>query len=178
MQNSVDALVTATSAGDVVDAIVGLRPTDALYATRHARHKVSSATQASYELFFDPAATGISLTERLLVAWHACLLSGAADLAQHYREALDAHEVDSGVLDAIQANSLEQLSATRLKAMLVFAGKLITRPIEGDEAALKALQAAGMTTPDVVTLAQLVAFLSYQVRLVAGLAAMKALESK
>ncbi|WP_080564255.1 peroxidase-related enzyme, partial [Achromobacter xylosoxidans] len=66
----------------------------------------------------------------------------------------------------------------RLAAILEFTRKLIEKPVEGDEAALKTLPAAGVSTPAVVTLSQLVAFLSYQVRLVAGLQAMLALEAK
>ena len=41
---------------------------------------------------------------------------------------------------------------------------------------MKTLPAAGVSTPAVVTLSQLIAFLSYQTRLVAGLVAMKAAE--
>ena len=44
--------------------------------------------------------------------------------------------------------------------------------------ALLALPAAGISTPAVVALSQLIAFLSYQVRLVAGLKAMKASEEE
>ena len=62
--------------------------------------------------------------------------------------------------------------------MLEFTRKLIENPVEGDEAALKTLPAAGVSTPAVVTLSQLIAFLSYQTRLVAGLVAMKDLEAE
>ncbi|MGD7513504.1 hypothetical protein ACQCQE_25270, partial [Ralstonia pseudosolanacearum] len=47
------------------------------------------------------------------------------------------------------------------------------RPIDGDRDALLRLPAAGLATPDVVTLSQLIAFLSYQTRLVAGLRALR-----
>lgn len=163
---------------DVVDDIVGLQPGDALYETRHAREKVVSATQASYELFFDPAMPGIPLHERLLVALHASQLSQSNAMAGHYRKVLAGLAVDPAALAAVEAGDLSKVPGTGLRAMLVFTQTLITRPIEGDEAALKQLQAAGLSTPDVVTLAQLVAFLSYQIRLVAGLAAMKASESQ
>lgn len=65
-----------------------------------------------------------------------------------------------------------------MAAILEFTRKLIEKPVEGDEAALKTLPAAGVSTPAVVTLSQLVAFLSYQVRLVAGLKAMQAQASR
>ena len=62
--------------------------------------------------------------------------------------------------------------------MLAFTRTLIETPVEGDEAALRRLPEAGLSTPEVVTLSQLVAFLSYQVRLVAGLKALNTLQSQ
>ena len=50
---------------------------------------------------------------------------------------------------------------------------LITKPITGDKALLHTLPAAGLSTPAVVALAQWIAFLSYQGRLVGGLQALK-----
>jgi uncharacterized peroxidase-related enzyme len=58
--------------------------------------------------------------------------------------------------------------------MLTWAGLLTTDPRRGDREALQALQAAGLADAAIVALAQLVAFLSYQTRVVAGLVAMEA----
>src|SRR5690606_29427614 len=149
-----------------------------LYATRHAREKVAAATQGSYELFFDPAAGGLSMPERLLVAYYACVLSTSPDLESHYLGLLGQNGVDAAILEAVGRNRLELIQPGRLAALLAFTAKLILKPIEGDQAAAQALQAAGIATPDIITLAQLIAFLSYQIRLVAGLQAMKALESQ
>ncbi|TEA78340.1 CMD domain-containing protein [Allopusillimonas ginsengisoli] len=166
-----------TPADDVIDMVVGLTPDDALYATRHARQKVVDATQASHALFFAPEGHQLPLGERLLIALHACRLSHAATLTQHYRAALQASSVDTAALAAVEAGDIATLPDSPLKAMLVFTETLITRPIEGDKAALQALHTAGLSTPDIVTLAQLVAYLSYQIRVVAGLSAMKASEA-
>ncbi len=136
-----------------------------------------AATQGSYDLFFDPAIGNLTIQERLLVAYYACVLSKAQDLGQHYYDALLQNKVDLALIEPVRANQLGQIQPERLKALLVFTEKLIEKPVEGDQAAIQALQAAGVSTPDIVTLAQLIAFLSYQLRLVAGLQAMKALES-
>jgi len=58
--------------------------------------------------------------------------------------------------------------------MLRFAAALTTDPRRGDRAALDALRRAGLGDAAIVALAQLVAFLSYQLRVVAGLRAMRA----
>src|SRR6185369_11033002 len=64
--------------------------------------------------------------------------------------------------------------SSALPAMLDFATALTSDPREGDRAAIEALRHAGLGDAAVVALAQLVAFLSYQLRVVAGLQAMRA----
>ena len=51
---------------------------------------------------------------------------------------------------------------------------LVFRPRDADPAALQALLGAGWSTNDIVTLSQLVAFLSFQIRAVGGLRALAA----
>ncbi|MCB8821227.1 CMD domain protein [Microvirga rosea] len=57
----------------------------------------------------------------------------------------------------------------RLSAALEHAHLLVFRPRDASAAALQKLLDAGWSTTDVVTLSQLVAFLSFQVRVIAGL---------
>jgi len=63
---------------------------------------------------------------------------------------------------------------TRLAAALEHAHLLVFRPREANPAALQALLDAGWSSNGIVTLSQLVAFLSFQVRTVAGLRALGA----
>lgn len=57
----------------------------------------------------------------------------------------------------------------RLAAALEHAHLLVFRPREASRAALQALADAGWRTAEIVTLSQLVAFLSFQIRAAAGL---------
>ena len=165
--------VPATPVADHIDRLAGLATGSALHALRHQRDKVASATQGSDDALFDPALAGMSLSERLLVALYACRLTPAPELAAHYRERLLAEGADHGLVAAVATGMAETVDDPRLGAMLSFTRTLVTRPIDGDRAALQTLLAAGITTPAIVTLAQLIAFLSYQTRLVAGLRAMR-----
>ena len=61
-----------------------------------------------------------------------------------------------------------------LAAALEHAHLVVFRPRDASPAALKALLDAGWSTNDIVTLSQLVAFLSFQIRAVAGLRALAA----
>lgn len=163
---------------DLVDQLVGLTPGSQTFDVRHKRDKVAAATQGSYDALFDPALPGLSLADRLLVALYATRITPSPLLAAHYRAR--AVEAGAAAADIAVAESGKPADAAnpQLAAVLEFTRKLIEKPVEGDEAALKTLPAAGVSTPAVVTLSQLIAFLSYQTRLVAGLVAMKAAEGQ
>lgn len=168
-------------ADDLVDRVAGLVAGTPTHTLRHQRDKVAAATQGSYDALFDPALEGLSLAERLLVALYACRLTPAPALAAHYRTQLDATDADRAQVAAVDSASAEAIDHAiadpRLCAILAYTRTLIERPIAGDEAALQTLPAVGLSTPAVVALSQLIAFLSYQVRLVAGLQALEALET-
>jgi uncharacterized peroxidase-related enzyme len=145
----------------VIDTAAGLAPSSALQAARRFRSTVVEATQASHEALLYEPVPGLSTADRLRVAVHCCEAAEAHQMAAHYRALL----VQQPAGDA---------STPALPAMLTWAGLLTTDPRRGDREALQALQAAGLADPAIVALAQLVAFLSYQTRVVAGLVAMEA----
>lgn len=163
-------------AEDLVDRLAGLSPESKTYQTRHERAKVAAATQGSYNTLFSPELPGLTLDERLLVALYASRLTPSDSLAAHYRERLVESGTEAEWIRVAESGEPDQSPTTRLAAMLEFTRKLIRNPVEGAREALHSLTQAGLSTPEVVTLSQLIAFLSYQVRLVAGLQAMKALE--
>ena len=174
---------------DLIDQLAALDEGGATHLLRHRRDKVALATQGSYEGLFDPDLAGVSLNERLLVALYACRLSSAEDLATHYRSCLKAlprlsglegaeQETAQSLVEQGKAAELSKVPNLRLRAMLKFTRTLVLNPVAGDKAALQSLPAAGISTPAVVSTAQLIAFLSYQIRLVSGLAAMQAAQQK
>jgi len=153
---------------DVIDAAAGLAPGMPLFAARRFRATAITGTQASHDALLREPVAGLGTADRLCVAVHCCEVAGAGELAAHYRALL--HEV--GELPASEQSALPPAT---LNAMLKWAGVLTTDPRQGDRAALQALvqalAAAGLGDAAVVALAQLVAFLSYQTRVVAGLKA-------
>jgi uncharacterized protein YciW len=167
---------TYDPANDLIDRLVGLTPGSKTYETRHHRAKVAAATQGSYDTLFAPALPGLSLAERLVVALYASRLTPSSTLIAHYREQAVAAGVDASLIQLAEQGEPSQAPSARLAAILAFTRKLIENPVEGDRDALLTLPQAGLSTPEVVVLSQLIAFLSYQVRLVAGLIAMKAQE--
>jgi uncharacterized peroxidase-related enzyme len=146
---------------DVIDAAAGLAPGSTLHAARRFRTTVVEATQASHDALLYEPVDGLSTADRLRVAVHCCEAAQAPQLAAHYRALL------------AQQPAQEAASAA-LPAMQDWASLLTTDPRRGDRAALHALRTAGLADAAIVALAQLVAFLSYQTRVVAGLLAVDA----
>ena len=146
---------------DVIDRAAGLAPGDALHASRRFRAQVVAATQASHDALLMQPVSGLSPADRLRVAVHACEAAGATSLAGHYADLLASVDDDTP-------------ASAALPAMLRFAARLTTDPRLSDRAAIAALKASGLDDAAIVALAQLVAFLSYQLRVVAGLKALRA----
>ena len=147
---------------DVIDRAAGLAPGDPLHAARRFRAKVAQATQASHDALLQQPVDGLSTEDRVRVAAHVCTIAGAPTLVRHYEALLAA------------APGRDAPPSPALPAMLEFAAALTTDPRQGDRAAIEALRRAGLGDAAIVALAQLVAFLSYQLRVVAGLQAMRA----
>jgi CMD domain protein len=79
-----------------------------------------------------------------------------------------AKEDKAGHVGRISKANRRTLGA-RLSAALEHAHLLVFHPRDASPAALQALLDAGWTTTEIVTLSQLVAFVSFQIRVVAGL---------
>lgn len=167
---------------DLVDRLVPLQAGTPTHAVRYQRNKVVTATQGSYDRLFDPELAGPSLAERLLAAHAIARLSSSTALQAHYDDRLRAlpelTAQQRAVLDGAPIKGPDDADDTRLQAILRFTATLAERPVEGDREALLRLPVAGLATPETVALAQLIAFVSFQVRVVAGLQALDELRSR
>ncbi|WP_164935672.1 CMD domain protein [Bradyrhizobium guangzhouense] len=85
-------------------------------------------------------------------------------------------ENTAGLIYRVDAASKSALGA-RLVAALEHAHLLVYRPRDAASSDMKALQAAGWSTTGIVTFSQLVAFLSFQVRIVSGLRTLAAVNA-
>jgi CMD domain protein len=84
-----------------------------------------------------------------------------------------SREDTTGLIYRVSDDSRRSLGA-RLAAALEHTHLLVFRPRDSNPFALQALLDAGWSSTDIVTLSQLVAFLSFQIRAVAGLRALAA----
>lgn len=161
-----------TEKTDLIDRLLKLDPKGTTSQARHFRAKVRTGTQDSYDTLFDPNLS-LALNIRWLVAIYACRLSKANELEQHYCTQAQCANIDAHLISRARRGDFNDLDDAQLQAVFEFTRKLIENPIEGDEAALQDLRAVGLSTRQIVILAQLIGFLSYQTRLVAGLKALQ-----
>lgn len=159
---------------DTLDRLLELAPDSQTYAIRHQRSKVVDATQASEDLLLGTPIEGLSVTDRLYVALLACAQTPCETLKHEYAKRLSALGAPDQTIQTVANARLNHLNDPRLKQILIFTSTLITDPIKADKQALLALKASGLTTPQITALAQLIAFVSYQVRVYAGLHALNA----
>jgi uncharacterized peroxidase-related enzyme len=155
---------TQASNVDIIDQLLGIEQHSDIWAIRHAREKVVAATQASYEGYFANSLSQLNLPQRLEIAALCSDLSPCPLLGQHYTKQL------------AQAKNQPQVSGVNDVAMAAakaFARVLTIKPIDGDKALLHTLPKTGLNTPTIVALAQLIAFVSFQTRVVQGLIAMR-----
>ncbi len=127
----------------------------ALVALRNRRPEAKRHTEGAYRALIDPAIPGgVTLGERAAVARRVAELNADAALTAHYA--------------ALAAESGEAPSP-RLTVILRHADRLTLEPRAATPADLDQLRAAGLGEREIVTVSQLVAFVSHQVRLLAGL---------
>ncbi|PWD52246.1 CMD domain protein [Serinibacter arcticus] len=187
---------------DLLDDVLGVSEGDAIDAVRRSRPAARENTQATLTALFalEDGADGAdvpTLAERLAVATFVVGLHGESPLLAVYAADLDpevrdvvtglvAQAVRPGPFGVYREPGLAEESVEgprwaaptdalgpRLAAALTHAALLVQRPRESSPQALAALLAAGWSRTEIVTLSQLVAFLTYQVRVVAGLAVLK-----
>ena len=186
-----------TSVRDVIDTLVGIAPGSKLDAIRANRSEARKHAQASYASLFEPRdMAGVTADERDAVAAFVAGLHGepkteafyAAKLPAALRTAVAA-EVAAGrsegpygrfpkgplsVEDAPGptwrvSDAGAKALGPRLKAAFEHTHMLVFHPRDAAAPALQALLDAGWSTTDIVTISQLVSFLAYQIRVVAGL---------
>lgn len=184
---------------DIIDHLAGIEPGSSLDAIRARRLQARENAQKSYLSLFAPADFGdVAAYERCAVAGFVAGLHDEPAVATFYLTKLAdrselvgalkaeiergktkgpygafpegplSFEDTTGLIYRVAADRKPVLGA-KLVAAMEHAHLLVFRPRDASPSAMQALLDAGWSTNAIVTLSQLVAFLSFQVRSVVGL---------
>ncbi|MDD2926486.1 CMD domain protein, partial [Rhodoferax sp.] len=167
--------VASNVASDLIDALAGLPVGSPLALLRSERPEVKSATQGSFDALFElDDVQGLTLIERHAVALRVATLQGSSVLTQFHHTRLQGLNAPQDVASAATAAPGLEWDSTswRWQAIAAFVDRLSLTPFEAEASHLAPLLAVGLSASDTVTLAQLIAFVSYQTRLLAGLTAL------
>jgi uncharacterized protein YciW len=146
---------------DVIDALAGISG-GPLAELRRQRPDVVKHLQGSDDVIFAPQDDGgLTRAERAGAALRIATLLRDGVLEAHYR----------GRLAALGA--ADPLAGARGAAVAAHVGRVTTNPDGAAKADIDALLAAGLTPHAVVSLSQLIAFVNFQSRVLAGLRMLK-----
>ena len=182
---------------DVIDRLAGVAPGSRIDALRTQRPQARENAERSFRALFEPAEFGdVTRAERFALAVFVTALHRQPDFVAFYGEALNPDLCARVEAEAAQAaangpygdfppgplsrenvegplyripNEGRAALGGRLAAALEHAHNLVFHPRDASPAALQALLDAGWSTTGIVTLSQIVSFLSFQIRVVAGL---------
>lgn len=182
---------------DIIDQLVGIAPGSKLDAIRANRSEARKHAQASYDSLLRPTNFGgVTADERHAIAAFVAGLHGEPKADAFYSAKLPAAlggaiaaeivaarakgpygRFPKGPLSAEDAPGptwkVSETGATalgpRLAAAFEHTHMLVFHPRDAAAPSLQSLLDAGWSTTDIVTISQLVSFLAYQIRVVAGL---------
>ena len=136
---------------ELVQQLSAITAGSELAESRQIRSAATEHTQGSYQALFNAGSDDFPLSLRSVVAASVAGWHHADALQQHYSSL--SHPLES---------------SPRLEAALAFAHRLTFEPVAASPDDLQKLQQAGWDTDSIITLAQLIAFVSFQSRLIHG----------
>lgn len=144
-------MTSTTHSTDLLAQLATIDADSELAQARETRDAATRHTQGSYEAIFNADDTvDFTLPERLLLAENVARWHGDNALASHYAARLQGIDGDG--------------NSDRLQAALDHAERLSFKPASATATHLHNLQLAGWNFDAIVTLSQLIAFVSYQTR--------------
>ena len=152
---------------DLVETLLGIAPGSPLAELRGQRAAIRQHTEGAWrELVLPEHPGGVSLAERAALALRVALRGGHDGLAAQIRGLPVPAEALAAAADTAPAEG-------RLGLLLRYADLVAETSERCGQAEIDALGAAGLSPQDIVAVTQLIAFIPFQIRLLAGLRALQ-----
>ena len=159
---------------DIIDHLAEIEPGSAVDQVRRQRPETLLYAQGSYLALFEPDdPAGVSRLEREAIGLRVAVLEEAPAVAAHYRALLQSAGARAEEIAAIETGPGDSALPERLRAILRHVDLVTRSPRSATPDDLAELKRAGLGTRDIVTISQIVAYLSYQIRMVALLQAVE-----
>lgn len=160
---------------DVIAAIVGIESGSAMAGVLSARADIMALTQKTHDSALTPENPGgLSHAERAALAWRIAKINDHKAFEDHFEALLEK----AGAPDAAARMAdiwFDGGSDIRAKALIRHVDLVAHAPKQATRRDIELLQEAGLADDDIVRLSELVAFVSYQIRVAVGLELMRGL---
>lgn len=166
--------VSAVTTDDVVSQILGLTADSPVVALRADRPHQIDDLQAYYDSLFTPdetSAAAFPVRDRALVAIRVAAHTGSDAVVAWYEGVAREHGATDAEITAARDITTPNTDETVLGAAIRRADLVTTHLVDTTKADVDALKAAGFSPQGILVLSQVIAFVSYQLRFVAGLRA-------
>ncbi|RWX81246.1 hypothetical protein EPK99_02680 [Neorhizobium lilium] len=155
---------------DQIDILSGLEPASETYRARRERPEFVSGAELCRKTVLTPQnGFEISHAMRAALAARMARFIGREDLARTYDLMLDEAGINELLTTIAAAGDLpEDLDA--FTVALVRQADLVTKtPRDSSRADIERLQAAGLSSPQIIALSELIAFVNFEARVIVGL---------
>jgi len=153
---------------DVIATIVGIEPGSPMAAVVAGRAGVMALTQQTHDGALTPQEPGgLSHAERAALACRIAKINGDKAFEEHFERLLE--NADAPESAARMADIFFSGRDARDRAFIRHVDLVAHAPRDATRRDVELLREAGIIDADIVRLAELVAFVSYQIRVAAGL---------
>jgi CMD domain protein len=157
---------------DVMDTLAGLRAGSPLGKLRRKRPDVVRHMQGSDAAIFTPADDGgFTRAERAAAALRVATLLRDGALEAHYRARLAALDPSGALARTVEGKA--DITEIRWDAILAHVDLVTRGPGRAERRDIENLLVAGLSSHTVVSLSQLIAYVNFQSRVLAGLRMLK-----
>jgi CMD domain protein len=157
---------------DVMDTLAGITDDSPLAALRRQRPDVVKHLQGSDDAIFAPQDDGgLTRAERAAAALRVASLLRDPALSEHYRARLGTLDPEGALAKTVEGGA--RLTEVRWDAILAHVDLVTRGPGSAERKDIDDLLAAGLSSHAVVSLSQLIAYVNFQSRVLAGLRMLK-----
>jgi CMD domain protein len=165
--------MNSTATSDVMDRLAGLAPNSPLAELRHQRPDVVRHLQGSDDAIFSPKDDGgFTRAERAAAALRVAELLRDPVLSEHYRARLAALDPSGAIAKTVEGGA--RITEGRWDAILAHVDVVTRGPDSAERKDIENLAAVGLSSQAILSLSQVIAFVNFQSRVLAGLRALGA----
>lgn len=159
---------------DLIDRLAGLPPGSELHEIRRERPEFVEGAEDCRQAVLEPKhGFGLSHALRIALAARMARMLGQEQLMATYEAMLQTFDRDPQLLAIASGASSGEASDQFIAAIVRHVDLITVTPRDSSRADIERLAAAGLSNPQIIALSELIAFVNFEARVIAGLTALR-----